>query len=305
MISFFKETKVDFVSKRRIGYVISLSLFLISLVYLIINRGPNYGIDFTGGTLIELRFSKKVRTEDIRKVLSELGEAKAEIQKMGKGYEYIIKVPPKEKLERGKGFSEIFISRLKKRIKGLEVDLRREETVGPRIGTELQRKAIYALLIGMIGILIYVGLRLDFRFGVGAVAALLHDAFITLGILTLLGKEITIAIVAALLTIIGYSVNDSIVVSVRVQEHMKLLRGRPIEDVVNAGVNATLGRTVITSLTTLFVALAIWIFGAPTIKDFGLTFVIGIVIGTYSSIFIVSNLVVEWEKLFPKKKKRR
>ncbi len=305
MISFFKETKIDFVGKRKIGYIISGCLFLLSVIALIVRGGPVYGIDFTGGTLIELKFSKEVKTEEIRAVLSELGEPRAEIQRIGGGYEYIIKVPPKEKLEQGRSFSDILIAKLKKRIKNLDVDLRREETVGPRIGKELQLKAIYALLLGMLGILIYVGLRLDFRFGVGAVLALFHDAFITLGILTLLGKEITIAIVAALLTIIGYSVNDSIVVSVRVQEMMKLLKGRPIEEVVNAGINATLARTVITSLTTLFVAVSIWIFGAPTIKDFGFTFVVGILIGTYSSIFILSNLVVEWERVFPKKKKRR
>lgn len=304
MISFFKETRIDFLGKKNIAYFISLGLFFVSLVTLIVNRGPHYGIDFTGGTLINFQFSKDVQTETIRNVLIELGEFTPVIQKIGgAGSEYIIKVSPKEGLVEG-GFTESLVKRVKQRVPGVEVDLRRQETVGPQIGKELQIKAIYAILLGMVGILIYIGLRINIQFGTGAVIALFHDAFITLGILTLLGKEITIPIVAALLTIIGYSVNDSIVVSERIKEKMRFLRGVPLEDVVNEGLNAVLSRTIITSLTTFLVAAALWIFSPLLLKDFALTLMFGVVIGTYSSIFIVAALAVEWERIFPKKKRR-
>lgn len=180
----------------------------------------------------------------------------------------------------------------------------REETVGPAISRGLQIRALLVVLLGMVVILIYVSFRFSFRFAVGAVVALFHDVLITVGIFSLANKEITIPIIAALLTILGYSINDSIVVSDRIRENMKLMRREPFPVIVRSSINQTLSRTVVTSLTTLLVLIALVVFGGQVIRDFALALIIGVVIGTYSSIFILAPIVVEWERVSPTRARR-
>lgn len=185
------------------------------------------------------------------------------------------------------------------------VTLEREELIGPRIGQELQRRAVYAVLLGMAAILIYISFRFDFRFAVGAVLALFHDVIITLGIFSLLNKEVSIPIIAALLTVVGYSINDSIVLSDRIRENVRTLRREPFDAIVNISINQTLSRTVITSVTTLIVLFALFLFGGAVIHDFAFALLVGVFVGTYSSIFIVAPIVVEWEHFRPARRERR
>ena len=302
MISIFTKINVNFLKWRYIAWLFSGVLIALGIVALIIHRGPVYGIDFTGGTLIHVKFSRSVNPEEVRKAVEKIGKGEFVIQQYGSKKEYIIKTGAIEKVS-DKAIDDIVL-KLQNNIKDVKAEILRIETVGPRIGKELQEKALLAILISMIFILIYVWIRFDFKFGVGAIIALAHDAFITFGILTLLNKELSIPIIAALLTIVGYSINDSIVVSDRIRENIKKLRGKPFVEIVNRGINDVLSRTIITSLTTLFVAFSLWIFGSSVIKDFALTLIIGFTIGTYSSIFIVSPIVVEWDVLSRRRKSR-
>jgi preprotein translocase SecF subunit len=268
MLELVKETHIPFSRLRYIGYIASGTLVVLTLVFLLINGGPNYGIDFEGGSKIRLDFT--------------LIEG-----------------------EEGKSFTNLLERELRVRKPGIEVTLTGEETVSAAFGKELQWDAILALLLGMALILIYIWIRVDFRFGLGTVLAVFHDAWVTLGIITLAGIRVDITVIAALLTIIGYSVNDSIVVSKQIQEFMKTRRGATLTENIDAGINATLSRTIITSLTTLFVALALVIFASGTaIFPFALTMTIGIVIGTYSSAFIVAPLVIELDKILPYRRRR-
>jgi preprotein translocase SecF subunit len=312
MLELVKETHIPFSRLRYIGYIASGTLVVLTLVFLLINGGPNYGIDFEGGSKIRLDFTGEVTTDEIRSALAQLGETEVKIFRTedvstGKTI-FQIQVPPKTTLiegEEGKSFTNLLERELRVRKPGIEVTLTGEETVSAAFGKELQWDAILALLLGMALILIYIWIRVDFRFGLGTVLAVFHDAWVTLGIITLAGIRVDITVIAALLTIIGYSVNDSIVVSKQIQEFMKTRRGATLTENIDAGINATLSRTIITSLTTLFVALALVIFASGTaIFPFALTMTIGIVIGTYSSAFIVAPLVIELDKILPYRRRR-
>lgn len=311
MFEILKETHISFSRLRYVGFIVSGSLVVLSLILLLVNRGPNYGIDFEGGSNISLSFSKPIPTEEVRSALAELGETNVKIfriQDVSTGASsFQVQVPPKTALveEEDKSFSRMLTEELQVRNPGIEVTLTGEETVSAAFGKELQWDAILALLLGLALILIYIWIRIDFRFGVGTVVAVFHDVWITLGIITLAGIRIDITVIAALLTIIGYSVNDSIVISKRIQELIKTRRGATLTENIDAGINAALSRTIVTSLTTLFVSLALVIFASGTaIFPFAITMTIGIVIGTYSSSFIVAPLVVELEKILPSRKRR-
>jgi preprotein translocase subunit SecF len=293
MIQIFKAPNVNFIGRRRIAFLISGILILIGAVSLAVKGGPRYGIDFTGGTLVQLHIDKRVDISDVRSALSELGLSGAEIQNFGEANEFLIKY--KEEVD-----ASDVSNTLKEK---LETDVRidRTEKVGPRIGAELRERALLFVGLGLLLMLIYITLRFDIKFGLGAIIALFHDVFITVSIFSLLNKEITVAIVAAILTIVGYSINDSIVVSDRIRENLRKL-GKKIsidrfKETVNRSINETLSRTIITSLTTLIVLICILIFGGPVIFDFAFALTIGVVVGTYSSIFVVAALVVEWENL--------
>lgn len=312
MFEILKETRIPFSRLRYIGFIASGVLIVLTVILLLVNGGPNYGIDFEGGSKIGLSFSEPITTEELRSVLADIGETNVKIfriQDVSTGSSsFQIQVPPKTMLieeEEQKSFSQRLIDNLETKYPGLEVTLTGEETVSAAFGKELQWDAILALLLGMALILIYIWIRIDFRFGVGTVVATFHDVLIALGIITLLGIRIDITVIAAFLTIIGYSVNDSIVISKRIQELIKTRRGATLTENIDAGINTTLSRTIVTSITTLFVSVAVVIFASGTaIFPFAMTMTIGIIIGTYSSSFIVAPIVVELERVLSSRKRR-
>ena len=290
-ISFFpSEPRINFMGIRLWTYIISGALFLLSIILFLI-RGLNLGIDFTGGTLLQLHVEKGANISQMRSAASAAGLGKAEIQTFGEANEFVVKYQENKDPEEVVKAMEASL--------GSPVRLDRNEQVGPRIGTELREQALIALGIGLLLMLIYIWIRFNFWFGLSAILALFHDVVITMGIYTLLGLEVTSATVAAVLTIVGYSINDSIVISDRIREMMKgeekeRLDFRRKFTLFNQAVNATLSRTVLTASTTLMVLVGILILAGPMIFDFALALTIGIVVGTYSSIFVVATLVLDW-----------
>jgi len=290
-MEFVKDTHINFLGHRRAAFIFSLILIAVGVVSLVVQGGPKLGIDFQGGILLQVQFDKPIEAERIRETLAGIGLGGAEIQHFGGDREAIIRVS-----EGGDAdlTSEI-VETLNRENPENHAEVRREELVGPKVGRELQSKASQAILYALIGILIYISIRFEFRFAVGAVAALVHDVLITLGIFSLTGFEITLSVVAALLTIVGYSLNDTIVIYDRIREDRRKLYGKSFVDIVNTSLNESLSRTLVTSVTTLLVVLSLFIFGGEVIRDFAFTLMIGVVVGTYSSIYVASPLVVEWQ----------
>ncbi len=300
-MQFFKTPNFNLIGKRRILYIISMILVLLSLSVLVLKKGPNYGIDFKGGLIIQIKTEPELKIENLRSALSSKNY-KAEVQTFGEHGFFIIRFASESVDPVG------VIDDLKASLPETKITVLRTELVGPSIGKKLTMQAITLILIGMLLMLIYIWFRFDFKFGIASVIALFHDSIIALGIYTLLGKEFAVPTVAAILTLIGYSINDSIVVADRIREKLKgfgkVIPYGKIEEIFNTGVNETLSRTVITSLTTLFPLIAILIFArGTTIFDFALILTIGIVIGTYSSIGIVASIVTDWYKASLKKEK--
>ena len=297
----FSNTNYSFRNFRKIAFIISGVLVLSSLISEILHGGPRFGIDFRGGTFIELRFLDKndpaapvtVPIEDVRNVFVQLGLGNSEIKNYGTPQDVSIQ------LDNSDDATMLNIkSQLEKAFPQYDIQERRRETVGPKIGGELVLSAVYAILFSMLLILIYIMFRFEFRFGVGAIVALFHDIIITLGVFSLFNIEVTVPIIAALLTIIGYSLNDTIVVYDRIRENMKTFKRKTgdFANLVNRSINETLSRTIVTSGTTLMVVIVLYIFGGEVIKDFALALICGIGVGTYSSIFIASPVLVEWEE---------
>ncbi len=299
----FKNPNYDFMGTRKIAFFFSLTLIVISIVSLILHGGPKYSVDFKGGTFWELRFEDKndpqkpveVSIDRVRKVFAEFGLAQSEIKHYGSPQEISVRADVSRNAD--SLFQEILV-KLQEAFPEYKVIEMRKETVGPKIGKELVWAAIKAILVSLLAILIYVRIRFkDFRFGVGAVIALFHDVIITIGVFSILNMEISIAIVAALLTIIGYSLNDTIVVYDRIRENLFAYK-RDVANyikIVNKSINETLSRTIITSGTTLLVVIILYVFGGKVIQDFAFALIVGIAIGTYSSIYIASPVIVEWE----------
>ncbi len=307
-MQFFSGTNIDFISRRKITFIISGTIILIGIISLIMHNGPKYGIDFLGGTLLELDFTpvddnaESIRIQDIRDVLSRYGYTGAEIQEFGNPNNILIRIKGSEIV--GKQVIDILQKEFPQYTKkDMDEFLRRQEEVGPRIGEELRGKAIKAILIAMLGIVIYIWWRFEFTFGVAAVIALFHDVLITIGILSLFGREMNLPIIAALLTIVGYSLNDTIVVFDRIREDLKVYRREKFGSVINHSINETLSRTVITSLTTFVVVLALFLFGGSVIHSFAFALLIGVIVGTYSSIFVASPILVEHYERTGKKSK--
>lgn len=270
-------------------------VILAGIVSIIAHRGLKYGIDFTGGSLIELRFDEPKNINELRNKLSELGIGEATIQEeRGTHYNYLIKTVPKEGI--GEQLVKLFTP---------PPTLEREELVGPSMSEGFRRKALWVVGLGFIVILIYVWIRFSFRWGVCAVIALIHDVLVTVGMLSLLGKEFNSSIIAALLAIIGSSINDSVVIADRVRENLRGLKKRMLPDVVNTSINETLSRTVLTNATILFVLTVLVLFGGRVIHDFALALLIGSISGTYSTIYVMSALVIDWERFSPTTPVRR
>lgn len=300
-MQFFHDTKLDIIGKRKIAYIFSGVLIIIGLVSLIFHGGPRYGIDFTGGTSLQVKFENDVSAGDLRNILSDIGYGDAEIKQIGlpEENEFIIRV---EKMEEGIDAAQIMEQEFTKDLPDNPYDIRQVNEIGPKIGGELRRAAILAVFVSLVGILIYISWRFEFKFAVGAVTALFHDVLITLGVFSLLNLEISLAVVAAFLTIVGYSLNDTIVVFDRIRENLKVLRRETFPNIVNISLNQTLSRTIITSLTTLIVVIVLFIFGGEVIHDFSFALIVGIGIGTYSSIFVASPIVLVWQIKIDEKK---
>ena len=289
---------INFIKLRQYTYIISIILMVASLV-IILAKGIKFGVDFTGGTQLQVKFTHPLKTEVLRNVLSKVGQADASIQSFGGSNEFLIRVEAGS----SENFAQQVLGLLAQDFPDNPVVGYNEEMVGPRIGRELRSKAILAVFVGLILILIYITIRFDFRYGVATLLALFHDVLIALGILVLFGREFTMPILAAFLTIIGYAVNDTIVVSDRIREDVRKMHKEPYRDVVNQAINRTLSRTIITS-SVILVAICLWIFGAPAIQDFAMIMTFGILLGTYASIFIVAQLVVQWEEWMPSRRRR-
>lgn len=296
---------IDLVGKMRIAFWASLAVIVISVLSLVFHGGPKLGIDFAGGTQVQVKFSQEVTADGIRDSLRSMGLGNNVIQRFGyrDNNEFLIKTErSSSELE---GLSDKITEALGATYGKENVDIRRVEVVGPKVGKDLRQKGLLAMLYAVIGILIYVTWRFELRYAVGAIVALIHDVIITVGIFSLLGKEFTLPIIAALLTIIGYSLNDTIVVYDRIRENIKGARKQPLKELVNSSINQVLSRTVLTSVTTLLVVLALFFLGGAVIHDFAFALLVGIVVGTYSSIFVASPTVLAWETISPSKEKRK
>ncbi|MEE8298205.1 MAG: protein translocase subunit SecF [Thermodesulfobacteriota bacterium] len=292
-------TRIDFMGKRKKGIFISIILIVISIGSLIYHKGPNWGVEFTGGTEIHIKLAKDLSIKDIKNTLDATGYPPEVVQQLGLSgdREYLIRFSP-DLIK----FDQIqdFQSELEKIMATNESfkggSIQRVDYIGPRVGKELISKAIISILLGCVGILIYVMIRFEFGFAMGAVIALIHDTVITLGAISIMDKEFTLALVAGLLTVIGYSVNDTIIIYDRIRENMKKSGKLGIKEVVNVGVNQTLTRTILTSFTVFLVLIPLFIFGGSVIHDFAFTLIVGAIVGTYSSIFIASAFVVYWRE---------
>jgi len=386
---FIGETNVDFVSFRNKAFIISLVVILAGLVSLAIRGGPELGIDFEGGTLVQILFDKPVPIGGLRDVVEKAGFSNSKIQEFGQPNEYLIKiekvneaemaaerllkalnaVSPEsgwevvsvkevvEDIQEGKEAGNLIVvsgsgmpsmealregvremgvgvaaatreaqdrvafnipfmgieakaaDKLKEAISesypDREITVRRTETVGPKIGQELQNRAWAAIIISLFGILVYISWRFEFRFAIGAIIALIHDILITLGLFSITGKELSLVVIAAFLTIVGYSLNDTIVVFDRIRENFSLRRRASYDSMVNTSINESLSRTVITSLTTLVVVLFLFFAGGEVIHDFAFALLVGVVVGTYSSIFVASPILIEWQNRITKRGKAR
>ncbi|MBU3915260.1 protein translocase subunit SecF [bacterium] len=288
----FKTTpQYQILGKKKIAFILSGILMLASIVGLL-TKGLTYGIDFKGGTQIQIKFNQEPELETIRELFQKEVDTAVNITTFGEKEENEVIITLSKEAIKGKTveLTELIDDILKKKFS--EFDIRRIETVGAKVGDELKTNGIEAALFVLIGILIYVGFRFKMRYGVAAVVALFHDVLITMGFFVFLEKEFTLTILAAILTIIGYSLNDTIVVFDRVRENIARFPKRPMEEVINLSVNETLSRTILTALTTILVVFALYILGGEIIRDFSFAMLIGLVVGTYSSIFVASPVVI-------------
>ena len=298
---FSRLPQLDFLGRRRAAMFLSAGLLAVSLLSLAV-RGLDFGIDFTGGTLIEVGYPVPAELQPIREALRGAGFEEAAVQHFGTVRDVLVRLAPRAELSRAELSSEVLGV-----LQAQEgVELRRVEFVGPQVGEELTEQGGLAMLIALFGILVYVWLRFEYRFALGAIAAIVHDVVITLGFFSVLGLEFDLTVLAAVLAVIGYSLNDTIVVFDRVRENFRRIRRGSTEEVMNRSLNQTLARTLMTSLTTLLVLAALFILGGELIRGFAAALVVGVVIGTYSSIYVASvaalTLGVSRADLLPVKK---
>jgi len=292
------QTKIDFVGKNRIAVFISLVVIAAGMLSLLLKGGPDYGVDFAGGTLVQVRFVEPTGAGEIKDTLTELHLSNITVQQFGdKANEFLIRTP-----ETG-GDTTQFAKRFEQEFKGHygegKFEILRSEMVGPQVGKDLRQKGVMALVYAMAGTLVYIAWRFEYRFAVAAIIALVHDVLVTLGFFSLFSKEIDLTIIAAFLTIIGYSLNDTIIIYDRIRENIGKAATEGFVAIVNRSINETLSRTILTSGTTLLVVLSLFIFGGGVIHDFAFAMLVGIVSGTYSTIFVASSLILFWEKHHP------
>ncbi|PLX43457.1 MAG: protein translocase subunit SecF [Deltaproteobacteria bacterium] len=297
-------TAIDFIGKRKIAAVISVAIILIGIASLVVKGGPRYGIDFAGGTMIQVSFKTDVTTEGIRDALKGVIEGTPVIQSfVGKDNEYIIQMEEVVTTDLN-GVEELVKGSLGKAFGQENVSVSQAQMVGPKVGKDLREKGILAIIASMGMVLLYIWWRFELHFGVGAIAALVHDVLVTVGLFSLLDKQFDLTIIAALLTIVGYSLNDTIVVYDRARENLKKVGGKgDVAAIFNKSINETLGRTLLTSITTLLVVVALFVLGGGVIHDFAFALLVGVVVGTYSSIYVASPVVLLFNKRVAKEAK--
>jgi len=299
-LEIFKLNKTyDFVSKIPSAVKLSIFLIIISIGSLVYHGGPNWGVEFTGGTELQVKFPEGPEANSIRNSLRDKGYEAEAVQRFGleSDNEYLISFSPKVVgFDQIQDFKEILSEVIATTPEFANAQIQRIDYIGPKIGKELVRKAILSILLACVGILIYLIFRFELGFALGAVIALFHDTFITLGAISLTNKEFTLAIVAALLTVIGYSVNDTIVIFDRIRENMAKSLQKNFGTIVNEGLSQTLSRTILTGVTVFIVLIPLFFLGGAVIHDFAFTLMVGVLVGTYSSIFVASAFVVYWRK---------
>jgi preprotein translocase subunit SecF len=297
------DINIDFVGKRKIALFVSIALILIGFASLVIKGGPNYGIDFAGGTLVQVRFAQPTDASAIKKAMKGIDLGSVVVQRFGDNQnEFLIRV--EQSTAELQGLSVQIKNALEETYEKGDVDIRRVEMVGPQVGKDLRSKGLKAIFYAMLGLLAYISWRFEFRFAVGAIVALIHDVAITLGAFSLFNKEIDLPIIAAFLAIIGYSLNDTIIVYDRIRENTGKYNKEGFSYIVNRSINETLSRTLLTSGTTLLVVLALFILGGGVIHNFAFAMLIGVLVGTYSSIFVASPVLIFWQQKKKSKKSK-
>ena len=292
------DTSINFLSKTKLFVSLSL-IFIIASIFLLFSRGLNFGIDFNGGTLIEVqKISGNADVSEMRARLGQLDLGNIQLQEFGKKTDLLIRV---EQLNDEEGAQQAIIAKISE-VVGVDYEIRRIEVVGPKVSAELIKKGIIAVISAVISVLIYIWFRFEWQFGIGAIFALVHDIIITIGVFSLLQLEFNLSIIAALLTIVGYSLNDTVVIYDRIREELRKYKKMPIMELINQALNLTLSRTLMTSITTLLALFSLYLFGGEVIKGFTFAMIWGVLIGTYSSIFIASPILIglnikrDWSK---------
>ena len=284
------KSDIPFTNYFRIFNIISLILILFSLGS-IFYKGLNFGVDFKGGTLIELRVDNhEIRISEVREAFLKMNLGDVNVKKFGKEGDYLIK------FEKTKNNDENFIENIKDKLfknMGVNFSFRRVENVGPKVSSELLRAGLIAIVLSLTAMLIYIWIRFEWQFSLGAIIALVHDVIITIGFFSILEFEINLSIIAAVLTIVGYSMNDTVVIFDRVRENLKKYTSKKIDEISNLSINETLSRTIITSLTTLLALLSIFFFGGTILHGFSFAMILGVIFGTYSSIFIANPILIK------------
>ena len=289
---FKDETNFDFMGQIKAAMIISGIAILIGLGSIVFSGGLKYGIDFAGGTLVQLQFKNPPDLEVIRDGLKTIGLGESTIQEFGSKKDILIRVErSEEKLE---AVGAMVKRSLSQKFNSDDIIVERVEMVGPKVGRDLREKALLSILYAIIGIVIYISWRFEFQYAIAAIIALIHDVLVTMGAFSILDKEFTLVIVAAFLTIIGYSLNDTIVVFDRIRENLRRKGKLSLSEIINSSINQTLSRTLLTSGTTLLVVLALFFFGGAIIHDFSFALLVGVFVGTYSSIFIASVFLIYW-----------
>ncbi|MEO8664997.1 MAG: protein translocase subunit SecF [Ignavibacteria bacterium] len=296
----FENTNYDFLSKRKIFYVVSATIIIIGFIILFTMKSIPLGIDFSGGTELQIKFEKPVDISELRTAMDEAGFQGMEIKTLGTENDILLRTPMQEE---GQQVSDKIQEKIKEKFTSNTFQVLRTDKVGPKIGAELRRNALFAVLFSLIAILIYLSFRFQFVFAVGAVLALFHDVLITIAVIAIadavfpnLRLEFNQSMLAAFLTLVGFSSNDTVIVFDRIRENIKLFKNEDITHIMNRSINATLSRTIITSGTVFITVLVLFLFGGEVNRSFAFTFGVGIITGTYSSVFVASAIVVDWKE---------
>ncbi len=294
-----RNTKIDFMGHTKFYFIFSGILILGTLV-LLFTKGFNYGVDFSGGTVVQVRFSNPPSTDQMRNVLDKAIDGQVSIQDFGEATDFLIKVENTDEALQvvSDKIQTILITSFEE---SGTVEIQRVEQVGPQVGKQLKQQAVFAVIYAIIGILIYVAFRFELLYAFGSIIALIHDIILTIGLIIITNTTFDLTVLAAILTVVGYSLNDKIVIFDRIREKHKIIKGESLKDVMNISLNETLSRTLLTSVSTLIAVLALYLFGGEVIRGFALVMFVGVVIGTYSSIGISSAAVCKLREIFPAK----